>query len=449
MTPAAGRSASDPIVIPGAARWPTPRRLRAYMFGVFGLALLLFVAGEGTLGRARAAMKTIGKDSAPSIIAAQEINSALADLDANAANYLIGTPQHRFEALATFEKRRVQATSRLVDAAQNITYGDAEKQPIFTMIVELGRYLEVFAEARYRYDNGDAKGAVEMYRIASTILHAKILTAAAQLDAANRAYMDTTYADQKRASSGAEAVAVVVGGALLVVLVLLQVFLMRKMRRIVNPALALSTALAFGFTAYLVGAFGEARDDLKVAKEDAFESIHLLWRARAIAYDANGDESRYLLDRTNASTLEASFNGHVQELTASPEKETPERGLFADELGNITFKGERAAALEMTRAFGKYVGIDKQIRKLEATGKHDQAVQLCIGAGANESNAAFDRFDQALSKVVQINRDEFDRVISEGDAMLRRAEVLDPAFAIAIALLAWLGLRPRLKEYDA
>ena len=34
----------------------------------------------------RSAIKTIGKDTAPSIIAAQHIKSGIADLDANAAN---------------------------------------------------------------------------------------------------------------------------------------------------------------------------------------------------------------------------------------------------------------------------------------------------------------------------------------------------------------------------
>lgn len=429
--------------------WSTPRRMRAYQIVVWALAALLFIAGEGTLGRARAAMKTIGRDSAPSIIAAQEINSSLADLDSNAANYLIGNAQHRAEAMASFEKRRVQATTRLVDAAQNITYGDAEKQPILTMIQELGRYLEIFAEARYRYDTGDLRGAIETYRAATSLMHAKILNAALQLDSANRTYMDDVYSDQKRASSGAEGIAVVVGGGLAAVLVALQLFLLRRTRRIINPPILIATLLAIGFTADLVHGFGAARQDLKVAKEDAFESIHLLWRARAIAYDANGDESRYLLDRTNAPFHEASFVGRVTDLTSTPEKETPDRGLFADELHNVTFPGERAAALEMTRAFRGYWNIDQRIRKLEQSGKHDQAVQLCIGSGQHESNAAFDRFDQALAGVVHINRTEFDRVIEDGDGMLRRAELMDPAFAILIALLTWLGLRARLKEYDA
>jgi hypothetical protein len=450
MTAAA---AAKPAGVPQTIAWPTPRRLRAYQIAIWVFAGLLFLMGEGTLGRARGAMKTIGRDSAPSIIAAQEIGSALVDLDANAANYLVGTASQRADAIRTYEARRVQATSRLVDAAQNITYGDAEKVPIHTMLEELGRYFELFAEARYRHDAGDEKGSLEVYRNATNLMHTKIVVAANQLDRANRTYMDDVYAEQKRASQGAEGLAVALGGALLMALVMAQLFLLRKMRRLLNPALAAATVIAFGFIVYLVNAFGDARSDLKIAKEDAFESIHALWKARAIAYDANGDESRYLLDRAHADDYQAAFDARVHDLTTTPAAKTAGRagsfqGLFADELGNITFPGEREAAEQMIARYAEYYEIDRRIRQLEKMGNHAAAVELCIGSLSNESNAAFGRFDDALMNVVKINRDEFDDAIARGDAALGRAEWLDPVIVIAIALLSWLGLRARIREYE-
>jgi hypothetical protein len=428
---------------------PTPRKLRFYLLGVWALAALLFLVGEGTLGRARGAMKTIGKDAAPSILAAQEIGSALADLDANAANYLIGTPAHRAQAITDFEKRRTQATQRLVDAAQNITYGDAEKIPILTMVEDLGRYFALFGEARYRYDTGDRKGAIDTYRAATALMHAKILTAAQQLDAANRGYMDDVYASQRRASEGAEGLAVVVGVALLAVLFSLQLFLFRRMRRVFNVPVVAATALVLFYTWDLVTGFGAAREDLRIAKNDAFESIHLLWKARTIAYDANGDESRYLMDRENATQHEDAFFSHARQLGGWDPMGAPVSGIFADELANVTFEGEEAAARAMVKAWNDYHAIDARIRQLERVGKHDQAVQLCIGTGQHESNAAFARFDEALMEVVRINKAEFDEVIERGDGALRRAEFMDPIVAIAIALLTWFGLRARLREYSA
>jgi hypothetical protein len=217
------------------------------------------------------------------------------------------------------------------------------------------------------------------------------------------------------------------------------------------------------FIGYLVGRFGAAREDLRVAKADAFESIHLLWKARAIAYDANADESRYLLDRRASPTLaqvdENAFFNKVKLLTTQPDLRSRVAGelfkhrtggidgLFADELRNVTFPGEWPSAMEMIQAYAAYYAIDAQIRKLETSGQHDKAVDLCIGSGADQSNAAFAKFDQALDKTIQINRSYFDSSLAAADGGLRRAELFDPAFAVAIALLAYFGLRPRIREY--
>jgi hypothetical protein len=155
--------------------WNTPRLLRAFSLAIAVFSALLLLVGEATLARARSALKTIGKDAAPSIIAAQEINSALADLDANAANYLLGTAAHRVEAVRVFEERRTQATRKLVDAAENMKYGDAERLSIREMFDHFGRYLESFAEARYRHDRGDEAGALDAYHSATQTMHTKVL----------------------------------------------------------------------------------------------------------------------------------------------------------------------------------------------------------------------------------------------------------------------------------
>src|SRR5436309_681979 len=127
----ATKAGSPPILPTGA--WSTPRRLRAFTIAILALSLSLFIVGEATLSRARFAMKTIGRDAAPSIIAAQEISATLAELDVNAANYILGTVVHQQTAHQVYEEQRIRVTKRLVDAAENITYGDAEKQPILAL----------------------------------------------------------------------------------------------------------------------------------------------------------------------------------------------------------------------------------------------------------------------------------------------------------------------------
>jgi hypothetical protein len=446
-------------------RMSTPRRLFVQQAAVLVLAALLLLVGEMTLNRARSAMKTIARDAAPSIVAAQDIRFALADLDANLANYLIGTAAHRVAAAQAIEERRVHASQALVRAAENITYGDDERGPIQAMFISLGLYLERAAEARLLHDRGDEARAKEAFFTATGMMHADLFKKADALDDVNKSHLDAAYASQRTSNEGAEALATLVGMALAAALISTQLFLMRRMRRILNLPLALSTVLAVAFTIYLVGRFNDAREDLRIATKDAFDSIYALSHARAIAYDGNGDESRYLLDPAPTRGFETDFRANVALLDSQPsdlkkaqtearrlirggKKSDAFSGFLWDELANVTFDGEGDAALRTLDAFDTYYAIDGRIRALEQSGKHADAIELCIGTRPDESNAAFDKFDAALLETTSINKKAFDAVVIKGDGGLRRAEWLDPAFAIAIALLTWWGLRPRFREYS-
>jgi hypothetical protein len=438
---------------------PTPWRIRAYLYAVWGIAGTLVLVGGLMLFQAWNAIKTVGKDTAPSIIYAQEISFSLADLDANAGNYLLGSRKDQAAALKTFEDRRSTVTARLVEAAKNITEGDAEKVPINTLFDGLGRYLELFAEMRYRKDNGDAGGAQGIYLNATELMHQKMLPAADALDSANFKSLQREYHSQQVRSEGAEGIAGFLAAALVGVLVSAQVFLRRRTRRVFSVPLLVATAIGVAFGAYLVWTISNAREDLKVAKEDAFDSIHALWQADAIAYDANGDETRYLLGGIRAGVFEQQYREKVKKLATVTQPgagmfdtshiPAAYQGFFAMEMRNITFRGEREAALQMIKSFAAYDNIDGKIRAAEQAGKHADAVELAIGTGKDQSNAAFERFDTALRRVIDINHKEFDRVVDAGMRALVIAGILLPLAALLVSALALVGLRRRLREYAA
>src|SRR5262249_53825154 len=122
-------------------------------------------------------------------------------------------------------------------------------------------------------------------------------------------------------------------------------------------------------------------------------------------------------------------------------------GLFSDELRNVTFAGERDAAVTEFVAYGRFQAIDRQIRSLEQAGKHQDAVALCTGYEEGQSNWAFVRFDSALGKTLDINQTAFDRAIDAGFDAMRPYTLAGPLVALTIAVLVWLGLRPRMNEY--
>jgi hypothetical protein len=431
-----------------------------YLVGIWIGALLLFLVGESTLEIAKRANRKIGLEAGPNIVSAQEVQAALADLDANAADYLLRREQGDVAA-QLFQLRRAQAMRSVLDAAENINEAIAEKLPLLAISENLGRYLELVAQARLRHDMGQDAAALESYRLATDIMHTRILRAASELTDVNARAMDVEFQRQSRTSTGMEILAFVVGLGLLALLVWAQRYISRKTRRLVNLPLAAATLLLGAFLVFLFNRFNTANGDLRLAKKDAFDSIQTLLKVRATAADAHGDLTRSLLDWSDADKRAPEqtpksrmyrdrFASGVRALSSVSSFPPTVRaqaqlgkvqfeGLLADALRNITFDGEREAAVAMADDYAQYVTAAEGVR---GEGKG-------LDVRRQDANLAFDRFDASTQRTLDINRRVFDRVLSDGQAALAMAEKIDPACAIAIALLAWLGIRPRLKEYAA
>jgi hypothetical protein len=441
----------------------TPQILKRGMYATWGASLLLLVATiMGAQGQ-RQAIKTVGQDATPSIITAQRLKDAMAGMDANAASELLVPSGQNPDAVKGYEERRQKAAERLVAAAENITFDKKERDPINTMQLGIGEYIAKIQQARDAHARGDTKATIVAYRAAAEILDTKLIPAADALDKANFDELDRSYSQQRSASSGALVFILFYGLLTLGVLVMLQVFLSRRMRRTLNPMLLGASAIAFLFLAYTTMAFLSASRNLKVAKEDAFTSMHALRQARALVYGANSNESRYLLDSQFASNHERAFFDKIDKVAKIPKGTTFDNvieastqgqkvkgftGYLADQLNNITFDGEREATVSNLRTLADYVAIDQKIRQLKQSGKLAEAITLCVGSNTGESNWAFKQFLDANQKSYDINKKAFDDSIKQGFQDVEGFEIKAVIVTIAIASLTLFGLRPRLKEYD-
>jgi hypothetical protein len=270
--------------------------------------------------------------------------------------------------------------------------------------------------------------------------------------------MDRVYHDTRLGADDSALLVGVLGVVLLLALASTQVFVYRRTRRVFNPPLLAATGLALGFLVLLESGFTTEHHNLKVAKEDAFESIHLLYLARAAAHDGRGDEARGLLDRARRDAYDQAFKNRAAELATVDLARAPEGdltngygydGLFAGVLRNVTFRGEQEAAGAMVRAFRRYALAARRLRELEEAGRHDEAVRLYLGSRAGDEGEVFADFDRALAATVDINRRELDRVLAAGDRGLGRLELLDPLASLLVGVGAWIGVRRRLREYQA
>lgn len=445
-----------PVSVPKPAL-TTPQILSRTLWAVWILDIMLLIALLAGGRIHRAGVQTVGKD-AVSIISAQRIKSALADMDANAANELLSDPGQTVDALQTYETCRREASKALIAAAQHITY-DVERDPILRIQLGLGTYEARIQRARDLLQ--ERNGAwVAAYNAAADLTDREILPAADALDKANLDALNRAYEFQHRQSIASRGFIVAAAAVTLAILAFVQLFLTGRTHRLINLPLLLATGLTIGVTYYGLHDLAQVQNSLKVAREDAFVSIHALWRARAVAYAANADESRYLLDRQNAAKHEQEFLTKQNTLVQLPPGATFQSlaqaagshvsdftGYLVDELNNITFPGEREAAVETLAAFGEYLKIDGQIRALERSGHHREAIALCTGTKAGEFNWAFEQFDNALDKTLAVNQAAFDRAVKNGFAALAYFDIEISVCAVLVGVLTLLGLMQRIREY--
>ncbi|MBC8138630.1 MAG: hypothetical protein H8F28_22350 [Fibrella sp.] len=455
------RSAATPV---DADRWKTPRLLQVTLGAIFLAAMLFFWASLAGVRAMRDRVQSIGKDAVPSILAAQRLKVSLADLDANVVNELIVAPGKSPASIKGYVTRRQEITDSLVRAAENITYGDLERKPITDLTNALSSYERLAIKARTLHQRGEERGATATYRDALAQLHDALYPASESLAQANTNALLREEKALTMTASVSAGFTLLTGVLLLGVLVESQVFLFRRTNRMLNPALLAATAITVVSLALLLRSFAVTQEQVRVARDDAFVSLSALWQARATAYDANSDESRWLYDRERRPQLEKSFHDKsalllklpagqsyaaMTQATANPAAlPTGTDGFLAQELGNITFPGEREAALETVRHWGVYYAADEKIRALENSGQHEEAVRFCISMAPGDSNWAYAQYDQALDKTITINQAAFDAAITRGFDAVRGYEVGIPVVILLVGALAFAGIRPRLREYD-
>ena len=451
-----------------------PRQLWLRQAIIVGLILLVALAGLRTYWAYANVVQTIGRDSVPSIVAAEKIRTQLADAHTAIVNVFLTKEQDEAgPSHDAYRKSMASADESLVAATQNITYGDDERLPILTALNKLAQYQRLIGmadearanESQHELPHDSPQGGaadgrdVALLARADALMREQILPAVVALDRANFTHVDAAFTEGRHTArqwlTGFIALAIVLGVAMLET----QLKLFASFRRILNLPMAAGMVL-FGVALIVFGAHAAAiLSEIRLAKEDAFDSIHALSKAKAMAYSANAQESVYLLLRDKAAKTRQTdlfneaagqiFSGTVEDGKHLPAdwKTLKGQGLLGDELANITFYGEDQAASDTLGGWLQYVQIDRRIRALEESGKHDAAVALCVGTQPMQSDWAFGNFMKSLDATLEINQRQFDAAIERAfhDAswlwMLLIVVLLAPIAGTVI------GLQMRLAEF--
>ncbi|MGW2745496.1 hypothetical protein [Streptomyces sp. NPDC001450] len=458
--------------------WATvPARLRLLRAATLLLAaavtILLLVAGLAVNGT----WDSVAERDAPRTTSAADLNLALNDMDAQAANILLsngdagkGRLVTPFEKAAGFygdARREIGHDLRTLSVAAQ---GDrSDEKTVENLTDDFAEYQELIGRALENDGHtGGKPSALADYRKATDLLQGRLLPESRTLVSSNDRAFDGECGAARSTLSAQLAATAALGVLLLVVLGVLQWYLARRFRRILNPALLAATVCTL-FAVFLGSQMlTSSSGNLRGARRDAFDSVVALSRARAVAYDANADESRYLLDPERRSQYADTFLAKSQKLYGirGATLDTYDDGLattwrayqtdhhdlrftgeFRRELDNITFSGERAAAEKTVQTYAVYQRDDRHVRALVAQGRERQAVSFCISWEPGMSNAHFGAWMAALDKLTGINRAHFASSVRDGRSAVSGLLPWAGGLLLAAMALTALGLRPRLAEF--
>jgi hypothetical protein len=455
-----------------------PGRIRVAALAAVLAVSALFAVTASAIGAARDGLEVIGHGAGPQVVATADLYFALSDMDAQLANVLlIGKEQNlgigRAQSLTLYERRRAQADAAALQASE-LAQGDPSGQRTVRAVLDgLGRYERLASQALLLDEqSGHPAGPppqqiIGLHRQATDLMKLDLLPKAYNLTLDNGTIVRRTYEAKRSSVLDGRFWAAGAGLVLLAVLLGLQVFLGRRFRRLVNPALALATLGTLVLVAVSVGLLSAEAGHLRKAKLDGFDSILALSRARAISNSLNADESRYLLDPGRADTyeqvyldksqsilyvsadnLDAYYAGVDTSVAAFGAHRTAGfLGFYGVEARRLTSDRQGNALGTVLTAYQRFQQDDRRLRQLAGTGRQRDAIGVRMGLTTGSSIHDFDSYDQALVSLIGIHQNTFGTAIRAGDGALDGWDWLLPGAAVVLAALVLAGVRPRLAEF--
>ena len=464
----------------------TPARVRGAALAAVVLAMAVATLTASLFGELHGEFGAIGQTDESEATATTSLYFYLTDMDGSGADVLLVGSDAALTTAGQTDNRHytdVYASDRsnasmYLDQAVIAETGNAvAEQRLNAVAARLGQYEALIADAELLSQQAhDAAGkpsaAVSAdYNQATRLMQGDILPAVSNLTSSGESGLDASY-DTGKANAVSGVIWVVVLGVLLVtVLVALQVLLAVRFRRLVNPALALATVLAIAFTAVTGTRFYAEYTHAHVARSDSFTSIQALSMAKAVSNDADADESRFIVDPVHTAQYQQAYLDKSQQIVnvgtnvsyaqylpllnadiAAYQRNNSDirfGGFLGQEFRNITFPGERQAAVSALLAFRVYEADDPVLRALAKTNLA-QAVGYDIGVTPNDSDGAFNAYAKALQSDININSAAFTQAVAAGQSDADGGFLAVAALsALVIVGLVYVGVRPRLAEYRA
>jgi hypothetical protein len=403
-------------------------------------------------------VRTVGREATRGITVAQALKVELAELDGVVVRSLLGrAPLNTTGFPDDYNAKRAKLHDSLVLAALVSSSGSVYEQPLVNIDYVLSHYHALIKDAFAAARDGDIAGASETYGQAHQVMAETLLPEADFLDKANSYVLNDSY-DRHTARSASTARLILVSWlAVLAFLVLAQVLVAKRFRRVLNLGLALATVVALVSGALTLNRLDASSDHLTTAREQDFDSVHVLARARATVESARQAQGQFLLGPPAAADAQTDFDHHVSRLLRVQGSNPTDVTDFAEAstlpdgaggyLARVASPGATNPEPESVRqvmvSFGAFPNEDAAMRDLVTSGGLGAATARYM------DGRAYGDLNDAINAAQGIEQEAFDDAAGAAADAAAPLDDINLVAAPAILLLALLGLFQRLREYRA
>jgi hypothetical protein len=413
----------------------TPARLRLWVAVTVLTAVALLAGLSLLMARVQGQVRIIGDQAAPQAATAADLYFALSDMDAQVARLVLTAGDDalagsQIDALGTY-----QARSRQVDTdLQKSLAGAADKDTVLTLLDQLAVYRE-----RVWQTLTAGSSAPGYYTQATNTMHLGLLPAAQSLRSASEERLSRAYATKQATQEWAVTLAIVLGGALLALLLALQVWLARRFRRVLNPALLTATVLTIALVLPAIAVLLLQGDRLGTARSESLTPFLRLSQARAISYDAAADTSRYLIS-SNLAFYDDDFKRKSACLTGGGCGTSLSAVAGGSDVSPYQTDQVRTRWQAYARDHQKIIG-------LAASGQDSAAIGALTGIRRGDAAFDFSYYDAAVAEIADARKNAFDRSMHDASVLMRGWAVLPLVVMGLVILLVPVAVRKRLAEY--
>jgi hypothetical protein len=325
-----------------------------------------------------------------------------------------------------------QATEAMTIASRNATGDQGLTEELVVLASQIPVYTGLVETARTNNRQGYPLGAAYL-REASGLMRHTLLPAAQRLYEAEK----TRLAQAQANASHTPWTSVGLAGVMLLVLLVTQIALTRRTKRIFNVWLLVASFATLALGIWIAVATTTMAGHLGVARDRGSVQAQTLAEARIAALQARADEALTLVARGSGQDFEADYVTtirHLDNLLAEASDAAPDTGM-------------RDTIAKVRADLDRWRTAHSQVRQLDDGGQYPEAVVLAIGPGAGDGPSLFAALEKTLDAGIDQRRTLFSDAAAVADRDLAGSQLAVLGLTVALIFGAVAGLRPRIAEY--